>query len=143
MSIEAILLASIPGILALIGVIAQSIINERKDRNKPRVDDSTADRTLAEAEKTTAEARLLEAQYSKEAIERREREIELLSRKVDELTRRMDDQERFSKVVMSYARMFYDGARANADHIKTKYNEEPPYVPPQKFPTGDLLKAAQ
>lgn len=84
----------------------------------------------AEAEKMEAETRRIVAETRRD----QEKEIASLRHDVRELGRRFD-------IATSYARVFYDGAQANAIYIRTNHNEKPPYEPPAEFPkipTGPL-----
>lgn len=111
MSIEAIILAAIPGTLALIAVLVQA----RKDRNKPQLDSSSAYSTLLDA-----------LQKSGKTIEDL---MEMLA-EVPHLRQELAQ-------VKADWKMDNLGAWANHDKL-IEHQIAPPYRPSKRYATGPL-----
>ena len=126
MSLEAILLASIPGALALIGVIIQAAINDRKEKNRPKID-------LSVAEKTEAETEQLRHEITKDILTQTATERKQLRQEIDELRSSF-------KIIVDFARVEWRKSKMNYEYMeKIGVAKDAPAVPASDFPTGPLV----
>jgi hypothetical protein len=65
-------------------------------------------------------------------------DLSIAQANIVELTDSLKRTNKRADFFVDFARTNWMGAQANADYIKHNHNETPPYVPPDKFPTGPL-----
>lgn len=129
---EAILLALIGGLFGLLGGAIAA-------RYTYKVQKPVAEAT---AQKSDAEKQRIEDELTERVLNRTREEMDRMGVKIDALEKDLALMNRRASFFIDFARVNWTGAQANAEYIRRNYNDTPPYVPPDKFPTGPLAGVA-
>lgn len=129
---EAIILALISGLCGLIGGAIAA-------RYSYKVQKPVAEAT---ALKSDAETQRIEDELTERVLTRTRGEMDRMSIKIDLLEKDLALMNRRASFFIDFARVNWTGAQSNAEYIRKVHNETPPYVPPDKFPTGPIALGA-
>lgn len=148
MNVEAIILASIPGLLAFIGVVWQAIINERKNKNKPDVDSSEAMKNQAAAFASITETLAQQGKSMADLfndlseISQLRAELRATQSRVKELAEEVHLQSTRANFFIRFAQDNWGGAHHLFGIVKLNgLEEQAKWKPVDRFPTGPLAEA--